>query len=345
MKVIVGIPKEIKINEQRVSLVPEKVKKLTEKNVIVYIESGAGIYADYTDEQYIEAGGIICNSAEEVYMNANLIIKVKEPLQSEFSLITEKHTIFTFFHFKGVSNLLNAMIESKSLCIAYETVQTSDGKYPILSPMSEIAGEESIIQGIKYMDQNIVPINTTITIIGAGTVGKAAANMAKYLGYNNIYIIDKDNNKLAEMQINNFKTLYSSQQNIEKVLSISNIVIGAIYNTGKEAEKIITSEMLTMMPNDSVFVDVAIDQGGMTEQSYPTTISNPIIQYEHIKLYCVQNIPSRIPNRASIQLSDAIYPYIELMACYGIKEALEKSDELKKGVNIENGNIIHESLL
>jgi len=330
---IIGIPKEIKQNEKRVSIIPNDVKLLIDNNIKVYIESNAGIDAGFNNEEYIKNGGIICNDKNELYNISSIIVKVKEPQPEEYKYITEKHIILAFFHFAGVSGLLEAMIKNKTTCIAYETIQLNN-IYPILSKMSKIAGEQSIIQGLKFINNNN---NINITIIGGGNVGRAAAIKCKELNYNNITILEKDINKIEIIKKENLNVIEINDDELKKYISNSNIIIGCIYNTGKEAVKLITNELLDLMQDNSIFVDIAIDQGGMTEQSRPTTIDDPIINYKNIKLYCVTNIPSVIPNEASIELSKSIIPYlINLLNLY---------TKIISGINIFNGNIIHNSLL
>lgn len=333
LNLIIGIPKEIKQNEKRISLIPNDVKLLIDNNIKVYIESNAGIDAGYTDDDYTKHGAIICNNSEELYNLTSIIVKVKEPQEEEYKYITDKHVILAFFHFAGVPGLLETMIKNKTTCIAYETIQLNN-IYPILSKMSKIAGEQAIIQGLKYVDNNI---NINITIIGGGNVGRAAAIKCKELNYNNITILEKDINKIEILKKENLNVIQINDDELKKYISNSNIIIGCIYNTGKEAEKLITNELLDLMPDNSIFVDIAIDQGGMTEQSKPTTIDNPIINYKNIKLYCVPNIPSVIPHESSIELSNSITPYlINLLNLY---------TKIISGINIFNGNIIHNSLL
>ena len=331
---IIGIPKEIKENEFRVSLIPKEVSILTNKGFKVYIQTNAGLGAYFTDNDYINSGAIICNSIEEVYKYANFIIKVKEPQEYEYSLINSNHTIFTFFHFANSISLINAMLNSKATCIAYETIIDNNGRFPILAEMSKIAGEQAIIEANKFRNN----IDDTITIIGIGNVGLASAYKAKEKGYKNINLIDKNFEKIKNLAECGFNVYEFSNLNLIDLLSISHIVIGSIYNNGKKANKIICNDMLKLLPINSIFMDVAIDQGGITEQSIPTTITNPIIKYHNTNIYCVANIPSCVPYQASLKLSSVICPYV-------IQIANEKiNDEIKSGINIKDGLIIHPSL-
>ncbi len=331
---IIGIPKEIKENEFRVSLIPKDVFTLTNKGFKVYIETNAGLGAYYTDNDYINCGAIICNSIDEVYKYANLIVKVKEPQEYEYSLINSNHTIFTFFHFANSSSLINAMLNSKATCIAYETIIDKNGNFPILAEMSKIAGEQAIIEANKFRNN----IDDTITIIGVGNVGLASAYKAKEKGYKNINLIDKNFEKIKCLNECGFNVYEFSNLKLIELLSLSHIVIGSIYNNGKKAKKIICNDMLKLLPSNSIIIDIAIDQGGMTEQSIPTTITNPIIKYHNTNIYCVANIPSCVPYQASIKLSSVICPYV-------IEIANEKiNDVITSGINIKNGLIIHPSL-
>lgn len=335
---VIGIPKEIKANEKRVSLIPKEVKKIVDKGISVYIQTNAGLDAGFPDNDYIQSGAIICNYIEDIYNKANVIVKVKEPLESEYKLINEKHIIYSFFHFASCPSLLEAMINSKATCIAYETIQLDNKTYPILAPMSKIAGEQAMINAHNFLNKNKKNI---ITIIGVGNVGKAAANKALELGYNKINLIDKDFEKLKELKTDIYNIYEMTDENLLKLLKESNIIIGSIYNTGEKAKKIISNEMLELVPINSIIMDVAIDQGGITEQSKPTTIKDPIINYKNANIYCVPNIPSSVPYEASYNLSEAIYPYLDLL----LESKNLDNIKLKSGLNICNGIICHQSLL
>jgi len=333
---IVGIPKEIKENEFRVSLTPTEVDIITNNNIKVYIQSDAGLGAYFSNIEYINAGAIVCDTIEEIYKYANLIVKVKEPQEYEYSLINNTHTIFTFFHFANSISLINAMLNSKATCIAYETIIDSNGNFPILAEMSKIAGQQAILEAFKYKNNN--SINDRITIIGVGNVGMASALKAKEKGYKTINLIDKNFEKIKNMADNGFNVYDFSNFNLMKLLSESDIIIGSIYNNGEKAKKIIDNYMLNLLPPDSIIIDVAIDQGGISEYSKPTTIANPIIKYNNTKIYCVPNIPSLIPHQASIKLADVIYPYVINIANGNY------NNEIISGVNIQNGLVLLKSL-
>jgi len=333
---IIGIPKEIKEFEQRVSIVPDDIKLLLDNNDIkIYVQTNAGKNAGFSDNDYIEKGAFILDNIEDIYEKANIIVKVKEPQTREFSLITSKHTILSFFHFAGNNELIKAMIDSKAKCYAYETIQDDNGVYPILSPMSIIAGKKSMIEADKLIKKKNK--YTIITIIGVGNVGKAAAEQAIKLGYKNINLIDSNYEKIKEMEQSNpdiYKSYEMNEKNLKKLLIFSNIVISSIYINGMKAKKIISNELLDLMSSmESIIMDVAIDQGGTTDQSKPTTLQNPLIKYKNTKIYCVPNIPSTEPIEASIKLSSAIYPYLDSLISNNDNNA-KYLHELNKGLYV-----------
>lgn len=332
----VGIPREIKPNEGRVSLTPSAVKKITALDKLVYVEKGAGNIAGFADSDYKLAGAIICPRHEDIFNESQLIVKVKEPMPSEYKLIQSQHTVFTFFHFAGVPGLLDAMLDTKARCIAYETIFKDDQTHPILAPMSQIAGEEAIIQGSKYIDVSVS--QAIVTIIGAGSVGVAAADQAIKDGYSRVILLDKSIERLIDLSDRGYTTAYANPNNIETFLSMSHLVIGAIYVNGKEAPKIITKQLIKTMPQGSCFIDVAIDQGGMTTISKPTTIVDPIIRYKHVNLMCVPNMPGRVPRKASLALSNALLPYV-----VDLLQNIENK-ELQRGLNVQNGIKVHATL-
>jgi alanine dehydrogenase len=347
MTYTIGIPKEIKTNELRVSLTPDEVKKLTDLNITIYIEKGAGVCALFKDADYVIAGAIICDTPNEVYEKSNIIVKVKELLNEEYDLINSNHIILTFFHFAGIPSLIDAMVDKKAICIAYETIKKDDGTYPILAPMSIIAGEQSIINATNFIkNSNGYNVDSIITIIGAGNVGRASAYKAKEMGYVNINLIDKDYEKLKSFREDGFNIYEMTNSNLIDLLKISNIVIGSIYNSGEKAQKLITNEMMDLMVDNSIIIDVAIDQGGITEQSQSRTFYDPIIKYNKTNIYCVSNIPSVVPYKASKELSKAVYPYIyEIIKDMNIQKTIERNNEIKRGVNIYKGEIWNSSLI
>ena len=336
----IGIPKEIKANEQRVALIPTDVQRLKEQNIEVYIETNAGLLSGYSDADYISSGAKICKTKADLYNIANIIVKVKEPLEPEYNLITEKHTVFAFFHFASSPTLLQSMKESKATCIAYETIQDENKKFPILAPMSIIAGQQAIKAAKQIRNQPNYE-NEIVTILGVGNVGRAAAYMAKEMGYKHINLVDKDYDKLRPFEDEGFSIYEMTNLNLTFLLNKSKIIVGSIYMTGEKATKLISKRMLDVLQKDLLIMDVAIDQGGITDLSSPTTISNPLIEYKNVKIYCVPNIPSTVPSDASSKLSNAIYPYLVNFINSNINEI---SPELKTGVNIYHGELFHESL-
>jgi alanine dehydrogenase len=355
---IIGIPKEIKEFERRVSIVPNDIRRILKDckdNLVIYVQSDAGEGAGYSNADYIESGAIILDTIEEVYNKANIIVKVKEPQKKEYSLITSKHTILSFFHFAGNNDLIEAMYDSKAKCYAYETIQDDNGMFPILSPMSIIAGKKSMIEADKFINKGKTPKGpkgctpnkyAIITIIGVGNVGKAAAEQAMLLGYQNINLIDNNYEKIKSIEQSNpaiYKSYEMNDKNLKKLLIFSNIVISSIYSNGMKASKIITNELLDLMSSNTcnyrslhnrpIIMDVAIDQGGTTEQSFPTTLENPLIQYKNTHIYCVPNIPSTEPTEASIKLSNAIYPYLHSLLSVNENDKYLRELERAKYVN------------
>jgi len=333
---IVGIPKELKQNEQRVSLIPEDVAKLTAKGIEVYFQRDAGNLANNYNEEYMNVGAKICDTIEDIYKNCNFIIKVKEPQEYEYKLINSSHTIFTFFHFASNDKLLNAMINSGSTCYTYETIKV-DGIYPILSLMSKIAGEQSMMDALKFkFKDTIYNYNTNISIFGAGNAGLAAMHIALNSGFTNINLLDINYEKLKIIKDNYDINIYQmNDENLRKLVKESDIIIGSIYNTGKKATKLITNELLDTMKPNSIIMDIAIDQGGITEQSQPKSITNPIIKYKNTNISCIPNIPSCLPEQASKLLSNAIIKYV--MAICNNSEIYPEL-EIGKGLSIKNYN-------
>jgi alanine dehydrogenase len=284
------------------------------------------------------SGAVIVDTIQDLYENADIIVKVKEPQPSEYPYITSRHTILAFFHFAGNIDLIHAMVASRAKCYAYETIQDDNGVYPILSPMSIIAGKQAMLKADGYLkDCGKKNKYNIVTIIGVGNVGKAAAEQAICLGYQHINLIDNDYEKIkgiAQRNPNVYKAYEMNEKNLKKLLIFSNIVISSIYTNGMKATSIITNKLLDMMSHtETIIMDVAIDQGGTTEQSRPTTLQNPIIQYNNTSIYCVPNIPSCEPTEASIKLSAAIYPYIHSIL-YDDRDDAKYYCELQKGLYI-----------
>lgn len=354
---IVGVPKEIKNNEFRVGLTPSGVEMFSKNNHSVLVESNAGVGSGFSNDEYIKAGATIIKTPEELYFKSEMIIKVKEPLKAEYSLIQEGQILFTYFHFASSKELTDAMIKSKAVCIAYETITDDKGRLPLLTPMSEIAGRMSVQQGAKFLEKpqtgkgillggvpGVAPGN--VTIIGGGVVGTEAAKMAAGLGAN-VVILDVNIERLRELSNflpANVTTLASNRANIEKCLRNSDLVIGAVLIPGAQAPKLIKREMLSWMSPGSVIVDVAIDQGGCFETSKPTTHAEPIYIVDQIVHYCVANIPGAVPVTSTKALTNSTLSYGLKIANLGWEAACE-DPHIQKGLNIANGNIILNDIL
>ena len=341
---IVGIPKELKANETRISLIPQDVAKLVNNGNKVYVQSNAGIAAEHTDNDYIGVGAEICNSTKEIYNKANLIVKVKEPQVEEYKYINYKHTIITFFHFANNRQLLDHMVNNEVTCYAYETIKKINdegfGYYPVLSEMSKIAGEIAMMDAIKFMfTDKIYDYNTQIAILGVGNAGLSALNIALESGFTNICLFDKDYEKIKKIKQdrdNNINIYEINDENLNYLVKNSKIIIGCIYNTsnGGPTEKIITTELLNEMQKGSIIMDIAIDQGGITEQSIPTNVTNPLINYNGIYISCVPNIPSCVPVKASELLSNSIINYV-LAICNNNTGDYSELD-YGMGLNVDN---------
>ena len=348
----IGVPKEIKNNESRVALTPGGVLTMIKNGHSVYVETNAGINSGFTDEKYQLAGAEILSTAKEIFDSAEMIMKVKEPIAQEYELIHPNQLIFTYFHFASNEELTHAMIKTNAVCLAYETVEVNN-TLPLLIPMSEVAGRMSIQEGAKYLEKpkggkgillggvpGVKPAN--VLVIGGGIVGTQAAFMAAGLGAN-VTIADISLPRLrylSEIMPANVNTLMSSQYDIEQLLPHTDLVIGAVLIPGAKAPFVITKDMLKLMQPGSVLVDVAIDQGGCFETSVPTTHANPVYQVDGIQHYCVANIPGAVPFTSTLALTNATLPYAIKLANLGWKTACEEFDDLRKGLNIVNGEVV-----
>ena len=354
----IGVPKEIKNNEFRVGLTPESVAKLVNFNHEVFIQANAGVEIGFLDSDYKKVGANIVNSAEELYVQSELIVKVKEPVPEEFKYLRNDQTVFAYLHLAGDPvNGLN-LTKTGVTGIALETVTADDGSMPLLSPMSEIAGQLSVIVGSYFllkpnrgMGTLVGSINDleprTITIIGAGVAGteaikKAIDNRAK------VKIIDMSVEKLNYLKDKfgdkNIDYIISSESSIEDAIKESDMVIGAVYVIGKQAPKVIKRSMLKLMKAGTVMVDISIDQGGCFESSKPTTHDDPTYVEDGIIHYCVTNMPGAVPLTATESLNKATLPYILELANKGVETAINENPHLANGLNIQNGQIIHESV-
>ncbi len=353
----IGIPKEIKNNENRVALTPGGAKTLIQHGHEVYVETLAGENSGFTDQMYQNAGATILQKAEEVFSIAGMIIKVKEPIQSEYKLIRNNQLVFTYFHFASSEELTRAMMASGAVCLAYETVEKMDHTLPLLIPMSEVAGRMSIQEGARCLEKpkggkgillggvpGVKPAN--VLVLGGGVVGTQAALMAAGLGAH-VTIADISLPRLrylSEIMPANVDTLMSTQSNIEELLPLMDLVIGAVLIPGAKAPHIITREMLKLMRKGSVLVDVAIDQGGCFETSHATTHADPVYSIDGILHYCVANIPGAVPFTSTLALTNATLPYAVHLADMGWEKACEKFDDLHKGLNIINGKVVFKAV-
>ncbi len=349
----IGIPKEIKNNESRVALTPAGAKTLVQNGHTVMVETHAGENSGFTDLQYLKAGADIIPTAAEVYAAAEMIMKVKEPIACEYKLIRPGQLVFTYFHFASGKELTMAMIESKAVCLAYETVEKADRTLPLLIPMSEVAGRMSIQEGARCLEKpkggkgillggvpGVKPAH--VLVLGGGVVGTQAALMAAGLGAH-VTIADISLPRLrylAEIMPANVDTLMSTSYNIEELLPHTDLVIGAVLIPGAKAPHLITREMLKLMQPGSVLVDVAIDQGGCFETSHPTTHAEPVYTVDGILHYCVANIPGAVPFTSTLALTNATLPYAVTLANLGWEKACEENEDLRKGLNIVDGKVV-----
>lgn len=351
---IIGVPKEIKNNENRVAVTPSGVSELTGHGHVVYVQSGAGLGSGFSDDAYASAGAEILPTIEAVYDKAEMIIKVKEPIEAEYPLIRNGQVVFTYFHFASDRGLTDAMLASGAVCIAYETVRLPDRSLPLLVPMSEVAGRMSIQEACRFMERpqggrgilmggvpGVKPAR--VLILGAGVVGRNAALMAAGLGAD-VTITDISLPTLrhvADVMPANVKTLYSSRHNIEQELPHADVVIGSVLVPGAKAPHLITRDMLRLMQPGSLLVDVAIDQGGCFETSVPTTHSEPTYVLDGITHYAVANIPGAVPRTSTLALTNATLPYALRLADKGWKQACREDQALAQGVNIADGKITY----
>ena len=327
---------------------------LTNQGHRVLLETRAGMGSGMSDEDYIVAGATIVASAEEVYAQADMIVKVKEPLASEYELIRAGQIVFTYFHFASSLELTEAMIKSKAICIAYETVEDKQGRLPLLTPMSEVAGRMSVQQGAKYLEKpqggkgqllGGVPGSAPakVMIIGAGVVGTEAAKMAAGLGAK-VLLLDINLDRLrylSEILPPNVTPLYSSQESIAKNISDSDLIIGAVLIPGAKAPNIISRKMLQNMERGTVLVDVAVDQGGCFESCQPTTHEDPTYVVDGVVHYCVANIPGAVPMTATNALNNTTLPFVQLLADQGWREGCANNASLNQGLSIYDGKIVH----
>jgi alanine dehydrogenase len=347
---IIGIPKEIKEQEQRVALLPSAAGQLTRRGHSVVVQKNAGIGSGYPDDDYVKAGAEIVDQAKEVFARADMIVKVKEPLEAEFPLLRKGQILFTYLHLAASKSLTEALLKSGVTAIAYETIQV-DHRLPLLEPMSEIAGRMSVVMGANFLAKynggsgvllggvpGVLP--GSVVVVGGGTSGVNAARMAAGLGAD-VTILDVDLERLRylDLSIISANTLYSSEANLLELMPECDLLIGAVLLPGAKAPKLITRQMLRRMKPGSVLVDISIDQGGCVETSRPTTHLDPVYVEEGVTHYCVANMPAAYARTATQALTNVTFRYIELLADLGLAGACKKQPALIGGINTRDGRL------
>ncbi len=354
---IIGVPKEIKNNENRVGMTPSGVQEMTKNGHVVYVQATAGVNSGFSDDAYTAAGAKILPTIEEVYASADMIVKVKEPIECEYKLVRKGQLVFTYFHFASSEPLTKAMIESGAVCCAYETVERKDRSLPLLIPMSEVAGRMATQEGCYFLERprggkgklmggvpGVKPAK--VLVIGGGVVGTAAARTAAGMGAD-VTICDVSLPRLAylaDVMPKNVKTLMSSEYNIREELKSADLVVGSVLIPGAKAPKLVTRDMLALMEPGTVLVDVAIDQGGCFETSHPTTHQEPTYYVDGILHYCVANIPGAVPYTSTLALTNATLPYALQLANKGWRKACADNEELRRGLNVVEGKVVYKEV-
>lgn len=354
---IIGIPKEIKNNENRVALTPAGTQELIKRGHTVYVQSSAGSGSGFHDELYALAGAKIIATAGEVYSLAEMIMKVKEPVDQEYKLIRKDQLVFTYFHFASYEPLAKAMIESGAVCLAYETVERPDGSLPLLIPMSEVAGRMAIQEGAKYLEKPLkgrgillggVPgvKPAKVLILGGGVVGTNAAKIAAGMGAD-VTIMDLNLNRLRyldDVMPKNVHTMVSNEYSIREMVKDHDLIVGGVLVPGAKAPKLITRDMLKTMRPGTVLVDVAVDQGGCIETCKPTTHENPTYIIDDVVHYCVANMPGAVPYTSTLALTNATLPYALRLAGQGWKKACAENSDLRFGLNVVQGEVVYKAV-
>jgi alanine dehydrogenase len=354
---LVGILKEIKAEENRVCMTPAGVEVMMANGHSVLVEKNAGSGSGFEDAAYLKAGAEMVESAREIFERSDMVMHVKEPLPSEYDLIRQDQIVFTYLHLAAAEELTHALIKSKAVCIAYETIQKADRSLPLLTPMSEVAGRMAIQQGAKYLEMaqgghgvllggvpGVDPGN--VVVIGGGIVGINAAKMACGLGAK-VYILDMNLDRLrylSDVMPANCFGLFSSPATLRELIRTADVVVGAVLIPGAKAPKLITREMLKAMKPGSVLVDVAIDQGGCFETSKATTHSDPIYTVDGVVHYCVANMPGAVPRTSTLALTNATLPYAVEIANKGWVKSMQENPEIKYGANVINGKVTYKAV-
>ncbi|MBX2965992.1 MAG: alanine dehydrogenase [Cyclobacteriaceae bacterium] len=354
---IIGVPKEIKNNENRVALTPAGTQELVKRGHTVYVENSAGAGSGFADEDYVKAGAKMLKTAGEIFSAAEMIIKVKEPIEQEYKLIKKDQLVFTYFHFASHEPLTKAMISSGAVCLAYETVERIDGSLPLLIPMSEVAGRMSIQEGAKYLEKPLkgrgillggVPgvKPAKVLILGGGVVGTNAAKIAAGMGAD-VTIADVNLNRLRyldDVMPKNVHTVVSNEYTIREMVQDHDLIVGAVLIPGAKAPKLVTRDMLKTMRPGTVLVDVAVDQGGCIETCTPTTHENPTFIIDDVVHYCVANMPGAVPYTSTLALTNATLPYAIRLANQGWQKACQESTELRTGLNVMFGEVVYKGV-
>ena len=353
----VGVPSEIKAQESRVGLTPQSVKELAKENHTVLIQKNAGIGAGFSNNDYENSGAKIVSSAEDIFNDSEMIIKVKEPQMNEVEMLKENQILFTYLHLSAAPQLTKGLIDSKSICIAYETVTDQNNKLPLLAPMSAVAGRMSIQAGAYSLEKHkggsglllggapgVLP--GKVLILGGGVVGENAAIIATGMQAK-VFITDKSEQRLEELKEkfgDKIEPLHSDKINIQDYISECDLLIGGVLVPGSNAPKIITKEMIKEMKSGSVIVDVAIDQGGCVETSKPTTHANPTYVVDDIVHYCVANMPGGVPRTSTLALNTVTLPFIQNLAANGLNKALKNDKNFMDGLNIYKGSVTYKAI-
>lgn len=354
---IIGVPKEIKNNENRVAVTPAGTQEFIRKGHTVYVQTKAGEGSGFSDEEYKGAGAKILATAKEVFDVAEMIIKVKEPIEQEYSLIRKDQLVFTYFHFASYEPLAHAMIKTGAVCLAYETVERSDRSLPLLVPMSEVAGRMAIQEGAKYLEKPLkgrgillggVPgvMPAKVLILGGGVVGTNAAKIAAGMGAD-VIITDVNLNRLRyldDVMPKNVHTMASNDYVLRDLVKTSDLIVGGVLIPGAKAPKLITRDMLKTMRPGTVLVDVAVDQGGCIETCKPTTHEDPTYIIDDIVHYCVANMPGAVPYTSTLALTNATLPYALKLANNGWKKACKENEDLLKGLNVVQGKVVYKAV-
>jgi len=354
---IIGVPKEIKNNENRVALTPAGTQELVKRGHTVYVQSGAGVDSGFSDEEYIKAGAKMIRDVAEVYSLSEMIMKVKEPIEQEYKLIKRDQLVFTYFHFASYEPLAKAMIATGAICLAYETVERADGSLPLLIPMSEVAGRMAIQEGAKYLEKPLkgrgillggVPgvKPAKVLILGGGVVGTNAAKIAAGMGAD-VTITDVNLTRLRyldDVMPKNVHTLVSNEYTIRELVKDHDLIVGAVLIPGAKAPKLVTRDMLKTMRPGTVLVDVAVDQGGCIETCTPTTHENPTFIIDDVVHYCVANMPGAVPYTSTLALTNATLPYAIRLANQGWKKAAQENTDLRNGLNMIHGEVVYKAV-